>query len=57
MNNLPMGFGMALSQNTKAMEVFSGMTEQQQQEIIEHTHQVNSKEEMQAYVQSLSDKI
>ncbi len=57
MRDLPLGFGMALSQNTKAMEVFCAMCEQDQQNIIDHTHQVDSKKEMQAYVESLSDKI
>lgn len=53
LKELPMGFGMALAQNQEAMAQFSAMTEQQQQELIEKTHSVCSKEEMQALVSRL----
>lgn len=51
---IPMGLGMALAQNKPAMEVFSAMTPAQQQAVIDHTHSVQSKKEMQAYVASLT---
>ena len=49
---IPLGFGMALAQNTEAMKHFSALTVHEQQEIIAHTHAIQSKGEMQAYVQS-----
>lgn len=51
--DMPMGLGMALAQNRAAMEAFAAMTPAAQQAVIEHTHQVHSKQEMQAYVASL----
>ena len=53
LRDLPMGFGMALVQNQSAMETFSSMTPEQQQEIISQTHSVQSKEEMQSLVDSI----
>ena len=59
MNNLvdgpdmPLGLGMALAQNLNAMNRFATLPAAQQQAIIAHTHSISSKEEMQAYVQSL----
>ena len=50
---IPMGLGMALAQNRAAMEVFAAMPPASQQSVIEHTHQISSKREMQAYVASL----
>lgn len=50
---MPMGLGMALAQNINAMQYFSSLPRQAQQRIIDHTHSIQSKEEMQAYVQSL----
>jgi len=51
--NMPMGLGMALMQNKPAMEYFSSLSDEAQQQIIEHTHSIRSKEEMQSYVDSL----
>ena len=57
MDSLPLGFGMALAQNVDAMEYFSALPKQKQQEIIDHTHQIESKQEMHDYVQSMINKI
>ena len=57
MDSLPLGFGMALAQNVDAMEYFSALPKQKQEEIIDHTHEIDSKQEMHAYVQSLINKI
>ncbi len=54
MGDLPIGFGMALAMNPQAMERFSALSEQEQQKIIEHTHQIDSKQEMHDYVQSIA---
>jgi hypothetical protein len=52
-SEIPMGLGMALAQNLPAMNRFASMSKAEQQAIIAHTHSIGSKEEMQAYVQSL----
>lgn len=49
-----MGFGMALAKNTDAMAVFSNLSREKQQDIIDKTHCINSKKEMQSFVNSLS---
>lgn len=54
LSDLPLGFGLALAQNTKALDSFSKMTEQQKKEIINQTHSIQSKKEMQAFVDSLN---
>ena len=51
---IPLGLGMALAQNLSAMERFASMTEQEQSELIARTHNIKSKQEMQAFVNSLS---
>ena len=53
MNDLPLGFAMSLAQNSDAMEYFSHLTEEEKQSIIEHTHQIQSKQEMRDYVNQL----
>ena len=53
MEDLPLGFGMALAQHPEAMARFSALSEEEQQAIINGTHAVRSKQEMQAYVENL----
>ncbi|MBP0956617.1 MAG: hypothetical protein J5997_04525 [Oscillospiraceae bacterium] len=52
--DIPLGFGMALAQNSEAMTRFSAMTEEQRRQLIESTHSVRSKKEMQAYVDRIA---
>lgn len=49
---MPIGFGMALAMNPEAMQKFSSLPEKKQ-EIINGTHSVSSKKEMQQYVENL----
>ena len=51
--DIPMGLGMALMQNKPAMDYFSSLSDSARQQIIDHTHTIQSKEEMQSYVDSL----
>ena len=51
---LPLGFGMALAQNEAAMARFATMTEEEKQSVIERTHQVRSRRDMQRLVDSLT---
>ena len=53
MEELPLGFGMALAQHPEAMARFSNLTEEEQQAIINGAHAVRSKQEMRAYVENL----
>lgn len=50
---LPLGFGMALAQNEAAMKKFESMTESEKQAILQQTHNVRSKREMQQLIASL----
>ncbi len=52
---IPLGLSMALAQNLKAMENFSVMKQEEKDRIINGCHNVNSKEEMQEYVQKIAD--
>ncbi|MDO5560647.1 MAG: hypothetical protein Q4F95_13785 [Oscillospiraceae bacterium] len=48
--DIPMGFGMALAQNSQALTYFASLPDDKKQIIINGTHSINSKEEMQQYV-------
>ncbi|MGN0599777.1 MAG: YdeI/OmpD-associated family protein [Oscillospiraceae bacterium] len=50
---MPIGFGMALAMNPEAMQKFASLPESKKQEIINGTHSVSSKKEMQQYVENL----
>ncbi len=52
-DDMPLGLGMALSRNLEAMNYFSNLTKDQQSDIIQHTHEIRSKREMEEYVNSL----
>lgn len=54
-NEIPLGFGMALVKNIKAMNVFSGLTENEQHYFIKKAHNVNSKSEMEKLVSSIAE--
>ena len=51
---LPLGFGMALAQNEQAMQVFEAMTDAQKRAVLEQTHAVTSRREMQQLVSELA---
>lgn len=55
--NVPIGFGLALSANTAAMNRYAHLTEQQKQDILNKAHMVRSEEEMYALVASLANGI
>ena len=54
LSELPMGFGMALAKNNEALTAFASMSKEQQQTVIEKTHDIRSKQEMQQYVNHLT---
>ncbi len=51
--DIPLGFGMALAQNPDAMDVFSGLTERQRQQVLAKSRRIRSRAEMRSYVDSL----
>lgn len=53
--NVPIGFGLALSANTAAMNRYSHLTETQRQDILDRAHNVRSENEMYALVASLAN--
>lgn len=50
---MPVGLGMALAMNPEAMLKFSSLTEAQKHEVINGTHTIASRKEMQQYVQNI----
>lgn len=52
---VPIGFGLALSSNTAAMNRYAHLTEQQKQDILSKAHNVRGEEEMYALVANLAN--
>lgn len=50
---VPIGFGMALSMNPKALNAYSAMTEVQKQDILNRAHNAGSEQEMHRIVNSI----
>lgn len=50
---MPLGLGMALAQRPEAMEKFSALSDAKKKEIINGTHAIASKREMQQYVEKI----
>ena len=50
-----MGIGMTLAQNPREMENLTKHTKEKQAEILAHTHTIQSRNEMLAFVQSLGN--
>jgi len=51
--DIPLGLGMALAQNTEALKAFGKLTIPQQQDFIENAHTIQTSSDMRAYVQTL----
>lgn len=52
---VPIGFGLAMSSNTAAMNHYSHLSEPQRQKILEKAHDLHTKEEMYALVATLAN--
>ena len=50
---IPLGFGMALAQNTQAMERFSALSHERREALIAGARAIHSKAEMAAYVNQI----
>lgn len=53
LQDLPIGFGMALLQNRDSASYFDALPEAERRRIIDKTHSINSKEEMKAFVNNI----
>ena len=53
--NIPIGFGLALSANTAAMNHYAHLPESQKQDILNKAHNIRSEEEMYSLVASLAN--
>lgn len=52
---VPIGFGLALSTNTAAMNHYAHLTEQEKQNILNKAHNAKSEKEMYALVATLAN--
>lgn len=53
---MPVGLGMALAQRPEIMKKFVDLSETEKRQIINGTHSVSSKKEMQQYVDEIMSK-
>ena len=51
---IPIGFGMALAQNEKAVNAYAMMTKEQKQAILQKAHAARSEKEMRQIVSSIA---
>ena len=54
-NEMPIGFGLALSSNTAAMNRYAHLSEAERQNILAEAHSIRSDKEMYALVASLAN--
>lgn len=54
-DGIPLGLGMALAQNIDAMNRFASLPPEQKAQMISHTHEISSKDEMRRYVQDFAE--
>ncbi len=51
---MPLGLGMALVQNSSALDRFSRLTESEKHDLINSVHGITSKEEMRSFVEAFA---
>ncbi len=54
-DGVPLGFGMALAMNEKALDGYAKLTEAQKEELINRSRDAKSKKEMERIVNSIGD--
>lgn len=52
---IPIGLGMALAQNTEALDRFALLSPDERKSVITGAHNVNSRQEMREYVDSIKN--
>lgn len=55
-DGVPLGFGMALAMNERALSGYAKMTEAEKEELINRSKDAKSKEEMERIVNSITDR-
>lgn len=55
-SELPVGFAMALAQNSAALEKFGSMNDTQKQQLIDRAHTARSRREMHQIVAEIGNK-
>ena len=53
--NLPIGFGLSLAANAKSMETFAAMDDKEKEAVVEKSSQMNTREEMEQFVERLGN--
>lgn len=53
--NLPIGFGLSLAANAKSMETFAAMDDMEKEAVVEKSRQMNTREEMEQFVERLGN--
>lgn len=54
LSELPLGFSMALAKKNNALQAFSNLSDDEKRAVINGTHNVQTKREMQEYVDELT---
>lgn len=55
-HNVPIGFGLALSANTAAMNYYSHLPEERKQEILNQAHNIHNEDDMYSLVANLANR-
>ena len=53
--DMPIGFGLSLAANAKAMEAFSKMNDAQKSAVVEKSRQMQSRADMESFVNKLGE--
>lgn len=53
---VPIGFGMALAQNERAVSAYAAMTKEEKDTVLARAHQAESREEMRQIVADMAEK-
>lgn len=53
--DMPIGFGLSLAANAKAMEIFSKMSDAEKTAVVEKSRQMKNRVDMENYVNSLEE--
>lgn len=54
--DMPIGFGLSLAANVKSMEAFSNMSDVEKTAIVEKSRQMQTRADMERFVNSLADE-
>lgn len=55
--DMPIGFGLSLAANENSMKAFASMSDEEKSATVEKSRQMHTREDMERFVNSLSEKI